>query len=149
MRKRSHRRIRPTGHVLTPDQVRQMVTPIHIALKLLPLGLYTEQHAHDLAAFLSVAQVAAEDARRDDIVKAGADGARVLLAMRDRVRAGRAWNVTADERDKLTRCVVVIDRWFRTQTSARWIRAMRKVYAMSARAWEQGLGELDLISEAA
>lgn len=136
---------REAGHVLTPQQVERLVMPIHVALELLPLGLYTEAHAHDLAAFLNVAQFAANDAARDDIHAEATSAAEVLLAMRDRVRAGRAWNVTAGERETLMRSVTVLDRWYRTQTNTRWRRALRQVYAICDRAWAEGREELDLL----
>lgn len=137
------------GHVMAPHQIARLVTPIHVALELLPLGLFTEQHAHDLAAFLTVAQLAAEDAGREDIVTAGADGALALLAMRDRVRAGKSWNVTADEHTRLMRCVVTLDRWYRTTTNTRWIKAARRASALADAALARGAGRLDLITEVA
>lgn len=139
---------RDRGHVMMPHQVERLVMPIHVALELLPLGLFTEQHAHDLAAFLTVAQLAAEEAGREDIVSAGADGALALLAMRDRVRDGKAWNVTTDERARLMRCVVTLDRWYRTTTTSRWVRALRRATELADAAMARGAGRLDLISEA-
>ena len=79
---------RQRGHVLTPVQVQELVMPIHMSLQLLPLGLFTEQHGHDLAAFTNVAQFAADEAGRDDIHQHAHDAAEILLAMRDRVSAG-------------------------------------------------------------
>lgn len=149
MRKRGARIRTLRGHILRPDQVAALVTPIHVALELLPLGLYTIEHAHDLAAFLSVAQVAAEDARRPDIVEVGCEGAKVLLKMRDRAKAGKSWNVTNEEREALTRCVMTIDRWYRTQTNVRWRKALATVLVMADRAIAEGKEELDLIEQAA
>lgn len=135
--------------LLTDKEVRDICMPIHVALTLLPLGLYTESHAHDLAAFLTVAQVAAKNLNRPDMITAGSDGATVLLAMRDRVRAGKQWNVTADERDALMRSITAIDEWFPTVKKVAWIRALREVYRMCERAAERGLQELDLLTDAA
>ena len=149
MRKRGARHSRIRGHILTPQQVEKLVMPIHVALELLPIGLYTEEHAHDLAAFLTVAQVAAKEAGREDIVTAGSQGATVLLDMHKRVRDGKSWNVTAAEREKLMNSVLTIDKWHRTQTNARWIRAMRKVLEMCDRAKAKGAQPFDLMEEAA
>lgn len=137
------------GHILMPHQITRLVMPIHVALELLPLGLYTEHHAHDLAAFLTIAQLAAESLGREDIVQAGADGALVLLAMRDRARAGKSWNVTQDERDRLMRCVVTLDRWYRRVTTTAWTRAARRATDIADAALARGAGRLDLITEAA
>lgn len=141
-------RHRDRGHVLTPKQVEDLVIPIHIAIELLPLGLYTEQHAYDLAAFLNVAQFAANDAGRDDIHAATVSGVHVLMAMRDRVRAGKVWNVTMSERDTLMRTVTILDRWYRTQTNTRWKRALRRVYEICDRALAEGRNELDVMEVA-
>lgn len=133
------------GHVLTPYQVQQLVMPIHVAIELLPLGLFGEKHGHDLAAFLNVAQIAARDAKRSDIHDIASDGAEVLLAMRKRVNAGKSWNVTTDERDRLTRCVMTLDRWYRTQSSARWKRALYAVLRICDRAMADGKEEMDIL----
>lgn len=139
----------PTVGLLSPDEVGRLTMPIHAALTLLPQGLYTESHAHDLAAFLTVAQVVARSASRNDIMKAGDDGASALLSMRDRARNGKSWNVTAEERDALMRSVTVIDQWFPSVKKVAWISAVRTVYRMCDEASERGLQELDLIVEVA
>lgn len=147
MRKRSLRKVRPAGHILTPKQVEQLTMPIYMALEMLPLGLFEECHAHDLAACLSIAQVAAEDARRPDLVEIGAAGARILIAMRDRAAAGEGWSASSDERAVLSRAIGCIDRFYRTQNSARWCRALATVNAMSEagrRAGQQTLEVVDL-----
>jgi hypothetical protein len=144
---RATRRRGDCGHVLMPRQIERLVMPIHVALELLPLGLYTESHAHDLAAFLTVAQLAAEEAGREDLVGVGADGALVLIAMRDRVREGAAWNVTAAERERLMHCVLTLDRWYRSTTTTRWIRAARKATALADAALARGAGRLDLVTD--
>lgn len=139
---------RDPGHVLTPYQVQQLVMPIHMALELLPLGLFDAQHGHSLAAFLNVAQVAARDAGRGDIHDLAVEGAEVLLAMRRRVNAGKAWNVTTTERETLTRCVMVMDRWYRTQSSSRWKRALLAVLRICDRAMAEGKEEMDVLEMA-
>lgn len=151
VRKRAHIRQfpSPTVGLLSREEVGRLTMPIHAALTLLPLGLYEESHAHDLAAFLTVAQVVARNANRRDIMKAGDDGASALLAMRDRARQGKSWNVTAEERDALMRSVTAIDEWFSSVKKVAWIAAVRTVYRMCDEASERGLQELDLIVEAA
>lgn len=133
------------GHVLTPHQVEQIMMPIHVALSLLPLGLFTAKHGHDLAAFLNVCQIAAKDAGRDDIHDLAVEGANVLLAMRYHVRAGKAWNVTTPERETLTRAVMTLDRWNRTQTSTRWRRALYAVLQACEQGMAEGKEEMDVL----
>lgn len=145
MRKRGAHFNRTRGHVLTPDQVQKLVMPIHVAIELLPLGLFSEDHAHDLAAFLNVAQLAAKDAKRADIHDEVLQAVDALSAMRDRVRAGKSWNVTAEERDTLTRTVTVLDRWYRTQPNSRWKRALYQVLLICDRATASGAGVMDVI----
>lgn len=148
--RKANRKMKPrmAGHVLTPHQVQQLVMPIHMAIELLPLGLFTEQHGHDLAAFLNVAQVAARDAQRGDIHDIASGGAEVLLTMRNRVRSGKGWNVTTEERERLTRCVMTMDRWYRTQSSARWKRALYAVLRICDRALAEGKEEMDVLEAA-
>lgn len=145
MRKRGARFSGQRGHVLTPPQVQKLVMPIHVALELLPLGLYTEQHAHDLAAFLNVAQFASDEAGRNDIHEHAHGAVLILLRMRDRATARGSWNVTADERAQLHAHIVAIDRWMRGVSSTRWGRALRHVLAACDRAAAKGLQEMDVI----
>lgn len=145
MRKRGAQHRGQRGHVLTPAQVRTLVTPIHVALELLPLGLYTEAHAHDLAAFLNVAQLAADEAGKEEVHTTAHDAAEILLRMRDRAKAGRSWNVTADERQRLMLAVLVIDRWMRGVSSTRWARALHAVLAICDRAAARGMQEMDCL----
>ena len=133
----------------TEAQVAALLMPIHMAIELLPLGLYTVEHAHDLAAFLTISQLAAESCSRPDMVAHGRDAAMVLLAMRDRVEAGKGWNVTADERERLMRAVVAIDRWFADVPLVRWQQAVAKAYRIADRERARGAKPLEMIVEAA
>lgn len=139
----------PPRERFTAKQVARLLTPIHMAIELLPLGLYTKEHAHDLAAFLTITQVAADLCKARQIVAHGSDAAEVLLAMRDRVEAGRSWNVTTDERERLMRAIVAIDRWFPTCPMVRWQQALRKAYRLADEALERGAKPLEMIVEAA
>lgn len=141
MRKRGARHSGQRGHVLTPHQVQQLVMPIHVALEMLPLGLYTQQHAHDLAAFVNIAQFAADEAGRKDIHDHAYQTAVILLRMRDRP----SWNVTSAERSDLQRHILAIDKWMRGVSSTRWARAIRRSLAAIDRAKARGLREMDCI----
>lgn len=146
MRKRNHRMKRiPKGHVLTPKQVETLVMPIHVSLTLLPMGLFQEQHGHNLAAFVNVAQLAADEAGRDDIHQHAHGAAVILLRMRDRVRGGKGWNVTTAERDGLMKHITAIDGWMRGVSNVRWYRALNRVAAMCDRLLAEGKAEMDLV----
>ena len=137
----------PPSERFTKAQVAQLLMPIHMAIELLPLGLYTVEHAHDLAAFLTISQLAAASCKRDDMVRHGSDAAAVLLAMRDRVASGEGWSVTADERERLMRSIVEIDRWFHTLPMVRWGQAVAKAYRIADRARARGAKPLEMIVE--
>lgn len=83
------------------------------------------------------------------MVAHGSDAAMVLLAMRDRVDAGKGWNVTADERERLMRAVVAIDRWFADVPLVRWQQAVAKAYRIADRERARGAKPLEMIVEAA
>lgn len=148
---RNRHRIRqfhpPVTGMLTATEVARLTMPIHTAIALLPTGLYTEEHAHDLAAFLTVAQVAARNTNRADIVAAGSKGAAALIRMRDRAKAGKPWGATTGERLDIMLAVTAIDGWFHTLRKAQWLNALREVYRMCDEASDRGLQELDLIVE--
>jgi hypothetical protein len=97
----------------------------------------------------AVAQLAAKDARRADIHNEVLAGVEVLAAMHDRARTGKSWNVTADERETLTRTVTVLDRWYRTQPNSRWKRALYQVLLICDRATASGAGAMDVIESPA
>ncbi len=139
----------PKRPTLTDAQVARLMTPLHMAIELLPLGLFTREHAHDLAAMLTIAQYAAEASNRDDIIEHGASAALVLLAMRDRVEAGRNWNVTADEREALMRSVLAIDKWFPECPTVRWVQSIMRAYRVADAARARGMKPLEMIVEAA
>lgn len=147
MRKRRMRKMRPAGHLITPTQLEQLTMPIHMAVALLPLGYFTETHACDLAACLGIAQLAAEDARRPDIVASGARGSRALIAIRDRQRAGQGWQASDEDLAALRDAVTDIDQFFRRLNTAAFCRALARVNAMSEAGRAAGLQSLDVVKE--
>ena len=46
-----------SGYLLLPHQVAKYVTPLHIALELLPLGLFNKDHANGLARIINLMSV--------------------------------------------------------------------------------------------
>lgn len=142
MRKRRSARL--IGHLLTPNQVEQLTLPIHMALRLLESEHFSEAHAADLGAFLSIGQVAAELRRKLPVVEIGAAGAEILIAMRDRARQGRGWFASASEREVLTRAVVTMDRFLRTVQSCHLLQAMESTNRICELAKANGAGLLDV-----
>lgn len=136
------------GYLLLPEQVARYVTPLHVALELLPLGLFNRDHANHLAMVINL--VAVDSAERDGNMRAVADrAADVVLTMFRRVREGRSWNVTAEERRTLIECVTRMDRYLRTWTSSRMIVASTVVDRHNEEAKARGGKFLDRVEVAA
>ena len=122
MRKRGARRQpRLRAYLLLPEQVARYVTPLHMSLELLPLGLFNRAHADHMAMVLNLIAV---DCREGDAIRpVMQEAGQILLRMYARVKEGKAWNCTADERKYLAHAIVQIDRHLRTWTSARLLVA--------------------------
>jgi hypothetical protein len=86
-----------SGYLLLPHQVAKYVMPLHVALELLPLGLFNKDHANSLAQVINLMSVDSATSSRAVYVAANAC-ADVLAGMFERVQQGKAWNVTAEER---------------------------------------------------
>lgn len=123
MRKRGARFNRTCGYVLTPQQTEKLMMPVHVAISLLPMGCFQESHAHDLAAFTNIMQYAAEEAGRTDLLERAKTMAETLYVIKERFGSSNGWTVTDTERDTLMQNAVVLDRWMRTLTSTRLVRA--------------------------
>ena len=145
MRKRGARFNRTKGHVLTPKQLEKLMMPVHVAISVLPLGLFTIDHANDLAAFTNIMQYAAEDAGRSDLLERGLKMAETLYGIKDRFDTNSEWSVTDDERATLMENAVVLDRWMRTLTTARMLRSLYRVDMDIAAAVAKGAKDMDAI----
>jgi len=86
-----------SGYLLLPHQVAKYVMPLHVALELLPLGLFNKDHANSLAQVINLMSV--DSAAKNKIVYSAANAcADILSSMFERVQHGKSWNVTAEER---------------------------------------------------
>lgn len=131
-----------SGHLLLPHQVAQYVTPLHISLELLPLGLFNRDHANKLAQVVNLITV--DSLNTNPVVYAAANTcADILSTMFERVKAGKSWNVTADEREKLRNHILIFDRALRTWTSHRLLINAATVDAHNAVAKNRGGKLLD------
>lgn len=119
MRKQGARRkASMSGYLLLPQQVAKYVMPLHVALELLPLGLFNKDHANSLAQVINLMSV--DSAARNKIVYSAANAcADILSNMFERVQHGKSWNVTAEERAQLRGYILIFDRALRTWTSHR------------------------------
>lgn len=119
MRKQgAKRKASMSGYLLLPHQVAQYVTPLHVSLELLPLGLFNKDHANGLARIISLMSV--DSATNNKAVYMAANAcADILSIMFERVKAGKSWNVTTEEREKLRNYILIFDRALRTWTSHR------------------------------
>lgn len=144
MRKQCRRKKRLSGYLLLPEQVAKYVTPMHMGLELLPLGLFTKAHADHLAMVINL--VASDAASRGNGVWKIADQAgTVLTRMFERVKDGRSWNVTSEERESLKDAMVKIDRYLRTWTSSRLMTAAGTVDEINRKAKAEGRGFLERV----
>ena len=107
-----------SGYLLLPHQVAKYVMPLHVALELLPLGLFNKDHANSLAQVINLMSV--DSAAKNKIVYSAANAcADILSSMFERVQHGKSWNVTAEERAQLRGYILIFDRALRTWTSQR------------------------------
>lgn len=122
MRKRGARfKHQMSGYLLLPHQISKYVTPMHMALELLPLGLFTRDHANAIACVVNV--IAVDSAGTGNGMWQVADQAGGIISrMYARAKEGKSWNTTAEEREALRECIVRFDRYLRGWTSARMIR---------------------------
>jgi len=128
-RRMTHRwgkRINPAAAATLLDEaaIHKMLTPLHMSVELLPLGFFTEDHAGMIAKLINL--MAVDSAGKGNGLWQVADSVgQVLIAMQERVEAGKSWNVTATERETLVENIMKIDKHFRTWTVRRFnINAM-------------------------
>lgn len=141
MRKRCIRKKWVKSHLLMPEQVSKMVLPLHMALELLPLGLFTREHADHLAKMINIVYVSADDKSPAYLVSRKAGD--VLIAMYARVKEGKAWNTTISERDTLKQSILAIDKHIRAMTTSSLKTAAVTIDLLNAEAKAKGYGFLD------
>ena len=145
MRKKGARRTAAMpSYLLLPEQVARYITPLRMSLELLPLGLFSKDHANHVAMCINL--VAVDSAGKGNGMWQIADEAgTVLTAMYERHKAGKAWNCTADERKTLMGCINKFDRYMRGWTSARLIAAAATVVEIDEREKAKGGKFLDRV----
>lgn len=142
MRKRCKRVIRSRGHILLENQVSKLVLPLHLSLTLLPMGVFTREHADSLAKVINLVFVDS-DGRSPDAYAAAKEAGAVLCSMFKRVREGKSWTTTIEERDRLMKAIVTMDHYVRRFTTDRFLKAAMTVDALNAQAKAKGYGFLD------
>ena len=142
MRLKTHRwgkRINPAAAATLLDEaaIHKMLTPLHMAVELLPLGHFGREHADHVAKIINV--VAMDSASKGNGMWEVADEAgQILLAMKARVDAGKSWNCTVAERERLTACILKMDKYMRTWTNRRFTTAAMTVDAINRRRIAEG-----------
>ena len=140
------KRINPmmTGALLSAEAVNTLLMPLHMAVELLPLGLFTKEHAEHVAKLVNL--VAADSAGRGDGAWTAADEVgSVLVAMKRRADAGKAWNCTAEERETLVTNIMKMDKYMRAWTNRRFTCAAITVDRINAKAKATGGKFLDRV----
>ena len=120
------KRINPAAAATLLDEaaIHKMLTPLHMSVELLPLGLFTEDHAEMIAKLINL--MAVDSAGKGNGMWQIADAVgQVLIVMQARVDEGKSWNVTAQERETMIENVMKMDKHLRTWTVRRFnINAM-------------------------
>ena len=133
------KRINPAAAATLLDEaaIHKMLTPLHMSVELLPLGLFTKDHAEHVAKIVNL--VAADSAGRGDGAWQVADRVgTVLVAMKARADAGKAWNCTTEEREILIENITKMDRYLRAWTNRRFTQAAMTVDRINAEARAAG-----------
>ena len=142
MRPKTHRwgkRINPAAAATLLDEaaIHKMLTPLHMSVELLPLGLFTEDHAEMIAKLINL--MAVDSAGKGNGMWQIADAVgQVLITMQSRVDEGKSWNVTAQERETLVENIMKMDKHFRTWTVRRFNINAMAVNEINNRAKAQG-----------
>ena len=126
------------NYLLLPHQVAEYITPLHVGLTLLPLGLYTRDNAN---ALIRVINLVAMDAasKNGPMMDVAYNCGSLVRKMLDRVAQGKSWNVTTEERKLLQEYTVKMDRYFRQWTTHRLLAAAATVDHHNNLAKEKGL----------
>ena len=133
------KRINPAAAATLLDEatIHKMLTPLHMSVELLPHGLFTEDHAGMIAKLINL--MAVDSAGKGNGLWQVADSVgQVLIAMQERVEAGKSWNVTATERETLVENIMKMDKHFRTWTVRRFNINAMAVNEINNRAKAQG-----------
>lgn len=133
------KRINPAAVATLLDEaaIHKMLTPLHMSVELLPLGLFNEDHAEMIAKLVNL--MAVDSAGKDNGMWPIADAVgQVLIAMQERVENGKSWNVTTSERETLTENIMKMDKHFRTWTVRRFNINAMAVNEINNRAKAQG-----------
>ena len=142
MRPGTHRcakRINPAAAATLLDEaaIHKMLTPLHMAIELLPLGLFTQDHAEMIAKLINL--MAVDSAGKGNGLWQVADAVgQVLIAMQERVENGKSWNVTAQERETMIENIMKMDKYMRTWTVRRFNINAMAVNEINNRAKAQG-----------
>ena len=133
------KRINPAAVATLLDEaaIHKMLTPLHMSVELLPLGLFTEDHAEMVAKLINL--MAVDSAGKGNGMWQVADAVgQVLIAMQARVDEGKSWNVTAQERETMIENIMKMDKHLRTWTVRRFNINAMAVNEINNRAKAQG-----------
>lgn len=140
------RKVNPmlTGALLSQEAIGRLLTPLHMSVELLPMGCFTKDHAEHVAKIVNI--VAADSAGRGDGMWQVADRVgSILVAMKERVDAGKSWNCTAAERESLIENITKMDRYVRAWTNRRFTKAAITVDQINAAARAKGGAFMDRV----
>lgn len=134
-----------TASLLSQEAINRLLTPLHMSVELLPLGLFTKDHAEHVAKIVNL--VAVDSSSKDNGFWQIADEVgQVLLAMKRRVDEGKSWNCTAEEKESLIKNITKMDKYIRSWTNRRFTIAAISVDRISQEAKAKGGKFLDRVT---
>jgi len=130
--------------LMSEKSLSKILTPLHVSVELLPLGLFNKDHAESVLKVINL--VSADSASRGNGMWQVADEVGlIILSMKRRVDEGKAWNCTVDERQRLIHGIVKMDRYMRTWTNKRFTVAAITVDRTNSEARSQGKVFMDRV----
>lgn len=130
--------------LMSEKSLSKVLTPLHVSVELLPLGLFNKDHAESVLKVVNL--VAADSASRGNGMWQVADEVgMIILSMKRRVDEGKAWNCTGDQRQRLIHGIVKMDRYMRTWTNKRFTVAAVTVDRTNSEARSKGKVFMDRV----
>lgn len=106
------------SHLLMPNQVAKYVLPLHMAVELLPLGLYQREHANHAAMVINLVRIDATG-RSAEVYDMANEAAGTLSGIIARYTRTEKWGATSEELSALRKAALVMDKYMRTWTTNR------------------------------
>lgn len=115
-----------------------------MAVELIPLGLYTRDHANHAAMVINLVRIDSTS-RAPKVYEVANDAAGTLSNIVGRYKRTNKWGATSEELSALRNAAMVMDKYMRTWTTARLRIAAATADALNEVAKAQGMKTFDQI----